>query len=67
MKEKVTLSRLLKISAMLLIGCMRLAYAQVPGFQCTVNNDDVGMNPTNDCQHPSNGHPACSQWFHFKF
>jgi hypothetical protein len=25
------------------------------------------MNPIPECQHPSNGHPACSQWFHFKF
>jgi hypothetical protein len=41
--------------------------AQVPGFQGTVNNYGVGMNPDQECRHPSNGHPACSQWFRFKF
>jgi hypothetical protein len=67
MKEKVMLARVLMIAATLLMGCVQLVYAQVPGFQGTVNNYDVGMNPTDDCQHPSNGHPACSQWFHFQF
>jgi hypothetical protein len=66
MKKKVT-ARVLIIAATLFMGCTRLVYAQVSGFQGTVNNYDVGMNPTGDCQHPSNEHPACSQWFHFKF
>jgi len=38
-----------------------------PGFQGTVNNYGVGMNPDEECRHPANGHPACSQWFRFKF
>ncbi|SRR6266404_500542 len=41
--------------------------AQVPGFQGTVNNYSVGMNPDEGCRHASNGKPACSQWFRFKF
>jgi len=41
--------------------------AQVPGFQGTVNNYGVGMNPDEECRHPRNGGPACSQWFRFKF
>ena len=39
----------------------------VPGFQGTVNNYGVGMNPDEGCRHPSNGNPACSQWFRFRF
>jgi hypothetical protein len=41
--------------------------AAVPGFQGTVNNYGVGMNPEEGCRHPPNGKPACSQWFRFKF
>src|SRR6266403_1419276 len=41
--------------------------AQVPGFQGTVNNYSVGMNPDEGCRHASNGKPACSQWFRLKF
>jgi hypothetical protein len=41
--------------------------AQVPGFQGSVNNYGVGMNPDEGCRHPPNGKPACSQWFRFKF
>jgi len=38
-----------------------------PGFQNTVNNYGVGMNPEDKCRHPPDGKPACSQWFRFKF
>lgn len=42
--------------------------AQVPGFQGTVNNYGVGMNPEDECRHPETGKPqACSQWFRFRF
>jgi hypothetical protein len=67
MEKKVMLPRVLMIAATLFMGFAPLVYAQIPGFQGTINNYGVGMNPTNDCQHPSNGHPACSQWFHFTF
>jgi hypothetical protein len=40
---------------------------KTPGFQCTVNNYGVGMNPDEGCRHPPNGQPACSQWIRFKF
>jgi len=32
-----------------------------------VNNYGVGMNPDEECCHPRNGMPACSQWIRFKF
>ena len=44
-----------------------VVFSTIPGFQGTLNNYDVGMNPIQECQHPPNGHQACSQWFHFKF
>jgi hypothetical protein len=38
------------------------------GFQNTVNNYAVGMNPENECRHPASGKkPACSQHFNFHF
>jgi len=38
------------------------------GFQNTVNNYAVGMNPENECRHPAPGRqPACSQHFNFHF
>jgi hypothetical protein len=58
-------AQLVLVSLAFLASCS--SKAQVPGFQGRVNNYDVGMNPTDECQHPSNGHPACSQWFHLQF
>jgi len=38
------------------------------GFQNTVNNYAVGMNPESECRHPAPGRqPACSQHFNFHF
>jgi len=58
--------------AQLLLACLclsvsYLAQAETPGFQGTINNYGVGMNPDPGCRNPSNGQPACSQWFRFRF
>jgi len=60
---------------LILIAAMAIAVASyratvqgaTPGFQNTVNNYAVGMNPENDCRHPSDGKPKCSQHFNFHF
>jgi hypothetical protein len=43
------------------------AGAETPGFQGTINNYGVGMNPDPGCRDLNNGQPACSQWFRFQF
>jgi len=50
-------------------GTAYSASAQVTsGFQNTVNNYSVGMNPENECRHPAPGtQSACSQHFNFHF
>ncbi len=55
------------VLAALTLMAVHPSKAQVPGFEGTVNNYGVGMNPDDGCRHPSDGHPACSQWFRFKF
>ena len=58
----------LVVLGLVLAGHLAITQAETTsGFQNTVNNYNVGMNPQNECRHPSNGRPACSQWFHFKF
>jgi hypothetical protein len=59
--------RLFFVLLTVMAGYPYLSKAQVPGFQGTVNNYGVGMNPDEGCRHPSNGRPACSQWFRFRF
>jgi hypothetical protein len=39
------------------------AAASTPGFQGTINNYGVGMNPDDGCRVGR----QCSQWFHFQF
>ena len=55
------------VLAALTLMAVHPSKAQVPGFEGTVINYGVGMNPDDGCRHPSDGHPACSQWFRFKF
>src|ERR1700674_571389 len=53
--------------AMVLAGYRATALGVTSGFQNTVNNYAVGMNPENECRHPSDGKPKCSQHFNFHF
>ncbi len=50
-----------------LAGYSATAQERTPGFQNTVNNYSVGMNPEDECRHPSDGRPKCSQHFNFHF
>jgi hypothetical protein len=59
-------------SAMLLAvalpGDLATPEQTTPGFQNTVNNYAVGMNPEQECRHPAPGRqPACSQHMNFHF
>jgi hypothetical protein len=64
----MTRTRLLvALFAVALTSYRGTAQSITSGFQSTVNHYAVGMNPDNDCRHPSDGKPKCSQHFNFHF
>src|SRR5581483_12335218 len=54
--------------AVILTGYSTTAEQTTSGFQNTVNHYAVGMNPEQECRHPTPGRqPACSQHMNFHF